>query len=141
MADGGEGDVIVGGDGALAGAAPTTPMEVWRELLAGRMSFHARFDREGECFFVARRNQEADVPRRALTPREAHVVAYAALGHPNKWIADALGISVGAVSGYLASAVRKMGLESRADLVAFGSRVVVGVLAPTSARDARERRR
>ncbi|WP_394847853.1 LuxR C-terminal-related transcriptional regulator [Pendulispora brunnea] len=51
-----------------------------------------------------------------LTHRERQTVAMAALGHSNKVIADELGLSVSAVSAYLARAARKLRVDSRVDL-------------------------
>jgi DNA-binding CsgD family transcriptional regulator len=39
------------------------------------------------------------------------------MGHSNKLIAYELGLSVGTVSAYLARATRKLGLDSRLDVV------------------------
>ena len=44
-------------------------------------------------------------------------MTFAGLGHSNKLIAYELGLSLGSVSAYLASAMRKLGFDSRVDLV------------------------
>lgn len=105
---------------------------LWRGLLAGVWSLVAAFEHEERRFLVARRNPRANAPSRALTPREQHVVAFAAMGHSNKLAAHALGLTEGAVSAYLSGALRKIGLATRADLVLLGARTALASLAPQS---------
>jgi len=96
---------------------PEEATEMWGALVAGRWSIVDRFDRDGRRFLIAHENEPtADEPR-ALTARERQVVTYVAMGHSNKLIAYELGLSVGAVSSYLTTATRKLGLASRIDLV------------------------
>ena len=54
---------------------------------------------------------------RGLSAQECQVIAYAVLGETNKLIAYRLGLSQGRVSGLLRSAIKKLGLKSRAQLV------------------------
>jgi DNA-binding NarL/FixJ family response regulator len=89
----------------------------WRELLAGRWSVIDRFDARGPCLVVVR-CRDARPPRR-LTQREQDVIVLAAGGESNKVIAYELGLTVGSVSSYLAAAMRKLGVVSRAELVAI----------------------
>jgi DNA-binding CsgD family transcriptional regulator len=49
--------------------------------------------------------------------RETEVVTHAARGRANKWIASMLGLSPATVSQHLATAMRKLGIESRVELV------------------------
>lgn len=100
-------------------ADPERALELWRGLVDGRWSFVDRFDTDGRRFLVAYRNDPRVTSPRALTLRERQVAAYAAMGHANKLIAYELGLSVGAVSAYLTTALKKLGLRSRADLVAL----------------------
>ena len=53
----------------------------------------------------------------ALSQRERQLVAYAAFGHANKFIAYELGISEASVSTALGSAAAKLGAGSRVELV------------------------
>lgn len=58
-------------------------------------------------------------PQRALlSPREREIVRMVAQGHPNKIIADCLGISSYTVSTYLRRIFAKTGVGSRAAMVA-----------------------
>jgi DNA-binding CsgD family transcriptional regulator len=70
----------------------------------------------------------------ALTRNERSVLAFAAMGHQNKYIAYLLGFSPSAVTSHLRSAQRKLGLSSRGDLIRTFARVVLAApdLASTS---------
>jgi len=97
-------------DGALAS---------WETLVGGRWSLLDRFEADGRRYLVARRN-DPDVPNpRGLSRCEAQVAEFLATGHSEKQIAYALGISASAVSRRLQSALRKLGLRSRAELSAL----------------------
>jgi DNA-binding CsgD family transcriptional regulator len=52
-----------------------------------------------------------------LSPRQRQVVAYASQGHSNKRIAFELGLATSSVSDYLATASRKLGVDSRVALI------------------------
>jgi DNA-binding CsgD family transcriptional regulator len=56
---------------------------------------------------------------RAITRRESDVLRRTALGHANKDIANALGISVRTVEAHKANAMRKLNLIERADVIRF----------------------
>ncbi|MFL5294145.1 MAG: LuxR C-terminal-related transcriptional regulator, partial [Myxococcales bacterium] len=68
-------------------------------------------------FLLARRNEPAVKDPVALTSRERCTVAYAAMGHQNKYIAYLLGLPTSRISSYLRSARRKLRIRSRAELV------------------------
>jgi DNA-binding CsgD family transcriptional regulator len=53
-----------------------------------------------------------------LSPREIEIVRMVALGHPNKVIADVLGISCWTVGTYLRRIFAKLGVGSRAAMIA-----------------------
>jgi DNA-binding CsgD family transcriptional regulator len=53
-----------------------------------------------------------------LSPREVEIVRMVALGHPNKVIADVLGISCWTVGTYLRRVFAKLGVGSRAAMIA-----------------------
>jgi DNA-binding CsgD family transcriptional regulator len=57
-------------------------------------------------------------PRVQLSPRELEIVRMVAQGHPNKIIADVLSISCWTVSTYLRRIFAKLGVGSRAAMVA-----------------------
>jgi DNA-binding NarL/FixJ family response regulator len=52
-----------------------------------------------------------------LTPRECQVAAYVATGHSNKQVAITLGLSVSTAGAYAASAMHKLGVTTRVELV------------------------
>jgi DNA-binding NarL/FixJ family response regulator len=87
-----------------------------RDLVLGRWVVVDRFEAGGRRYFVVR-----PALRPTLSPREAQIVACAAEGRSNKVIAYELGLRIGTVSSSLSAALRKLGLESRADLVALAA--------------------
>jgi DNA-binding NarL/FixJ family response regulator len=91
----------------------------WEGLVSGRWSLVDRFEADGRRYIVARRNDPSVADPRGLDRREAQVAEYLALGHSEKQIAYALGLSPSAVSRLLHSALRKLGLSSRAELAAL----------------------
>jgi DNA-binding CsgD family transcriptional regulator len=103
--------------GRLRRQSPEEATAMWHALVAGRWSIVDRFDRGGRRYLIAHANEPHAREPRTLTARERHVVTYAAMGHSNKLIAYELGLSVGTVSAYLARATRKLGLDSRLDVV------------------------
>jgi DNA-binding NarL/FixJ family response regulator len=68
-------------------------------------------------FLVARRNDPASAPQERLSPRESQVAALASFGHSNKVIAYELGISLSTVATLLKSALTKLGLTTRLELI------------------------
>jgi DNA-binding CsgD family transcriptional regulator len=101
---------------------PEAALELWRGLEYGRWSLVDHFERGGRRYLVARRNAVEFADPRGLTPRERQVVQLAALGHASKLIAYELGLSTSTVGSQLASAVRKLGLRDRLDLIRFWHR-------------------
>jgi DNA-binding CsgD family transcriptional regulator len=104
---------------------PEAALLSWKGLVEGRWSLVDQFDSDGRRFLVARRNDPAFRRPRALSRRERHVAALAAVGHPSKVIAYQLGISSAAAAATLTRALHKLGLHSRAELA-----TVAGVLDP-----------
>jgi len=105
---------------------PEAATEAWNGLVSGRWSLVDRFERGGRRYIVARRNEHTLPDPRALTPRERVVAHLAALGKSNKLIGYELGISGSTIAGHLASAMRKLGAKTRADLI----QLVLGILPP-----------
>lgn len=90
---------------------------IWRGLVQGRWSLVEHFDSDGKRFIVAHKNPENVVDPRALGEQERRVVGLAAHGHSNKLIAYHLGVASSTVATHLRSALRKLGLGSRDELV------------------------
>jgi DNA-binding NarL/FixJ family response regulator len=64
----------------------------------------------------------AEAGTTSLSPREREIMDMVALGQTSRQMASALGISKSSIDTYRARVFRKLGLESRADLVARLSR-------------------
>jgi DNA-binding CsgD family transcriptional regulator/ElaB/YqjD/DUF883 family membrane-anchored ribosome-binding protein len=92
-------------------------LDLWQGLVAGRWSLVEQFDSDGRRFMVARRNDPHVTDPRALNLRERQVLAYVAMGHPAKLIAYSLGVSPSSVSTTRRTAMRKLGLQTTADVV------------------------
>jgi DNA-binding CsgD family transcriptional regulator len=75
------------------------------------------FDTDGRRFVLALPNAPHVTDPRGLTERESQVVAYAVLGQTNKMIAYRLGLSKSRVSMLLRGAMRKLNVQTRAQLV------------------------
>jgi DNA-binding CsgD family transcriptional regulator len=72
---------------------------------------------EGRRYLLIRM-PKADRPQVQLSPRELEIVRMVAQGHPNKVIADVLSISSWTVCTYLRRIFAKLGVGSRAAMVA-----------------------
>jgi DNA-binding CsgD family transcriptional regulator len=111
-----------GAAGLLRRADPEEALRIWQGLVDGSWSLVDRCDSDGRRYVLLRRKEPGVRDPTALTAREGSIVAYAALGHQNKAIAYLLGVSPSAVASHLASARRKLGLASRAELIGlFGA--------------------
>jgi DNA-binding CsgD family transcriptional regulator len=75
------------------------------------------FDTDGRRFVLALPNSPHVTDPRGLTERESQVVAYVVLGQTNKMIAYRLGLSKSRVSMLLRGAMRKLSVQTRAQLV------------------------
>ena len=85
--------------------------------MRGRWSTVDWFDSDGRRFVLAIPNSPHVSDPRGLTDRERQVVAYARMGQTNKMIGYRLGLSRSRVSLLLRSAMRKLGVRTRAQLV------------------------
>ena len=103
--------------GRLRKDAPDEALALWRGLCDGTWSLIGHVDSDGRRFSVARANEPAVAADRALTAREQQVVSFVAMGHPDKLCASELGLAESTVQSHLSSAMRKMGIPSRADLI------------------------
>ena len=118
--------------GRLRRTDPENAVRIWEGLAEARWSLVDQFESDGRRFVVARRNDVRLAGARVLTTRERHVAAYAAIGHPNKYIAYALGVTASTVATHLAAAKRKLGIRTRAEL----ARYVGSLVAAAQAREA-----
>jgi DNA-binding CsgD family transcriptional regulator len=108
---------VMSSRGALRNESSERALEIWRALVSGRWSIVEHCDTDGKRLILARRNQ-ASVPQpAALNANERLVALYTSWGHSNKLIAYELGLSASTVSSLLRSALRKLGLSSRSELL------------------------
>ncbi len=103
--------------GRLRKDEPEEALGIWKGLVEGRWSLVDWFDTDGRRFVLAKPNAPRLKDPRGLTERENQVCTYAALGETNKLISYRLGISQSKVSTTLRSAMRKLGVQTRAQLV------------------------
>ena len=96
---------------------PEVAIAMWSALVTGRWSLVDRFERGGRRYIVARRNARTLRKPRALTARERAIVHLVGLGKPNKFVAYELGLAESTIATHLATAMRKLGAESRVELV------------------------
>lgn len=100
-----------------AGTDPERALAHWKAMVEGRWTLVERFESDGRRIFVARPNEPATHRQNGLTDAERKVVALAALCHPLKLIGYELGFAESHVSRVLASALTKLGVRSRAELI------------------------
>lgn len=105
--------------GRMARERPEEAMELWRGLVAGRWSIIEITDSDDRRYWVARRNEPAIADDRRLTRREGQVVGMAALGLSDEMVAYSLGLAEATVCTHLRRAMKKLGMQRRADLVAL----------------------
>jgi len=95
-------------------------------LVQSRWSLLDEFDRDGQCYVVARVNPLRATRPAVLTPRERQVLAYLGLDYSTKVIAYELGISDTTVRVVLSHAATKLGLRSRQALRDWAARTLSG---------------
>lgn len=121
--------------GALRATDPEEALQLWQGLVDGSWSLVDHTESDGKRLVLARRNAPGVRDPKALSARERAVLAFVAMGHPNKLVAYQLGLSPSAVSAHLRSAQRKLGVTSRAELVhVFASLVRAAGAAPATVR-------
>lgn len=103
--------------GRLRRKDPEHALEIWRGLVEGRWSLVDWFDSDGRRFVLAHPNPPRLKDPRGLTERESQVCSYVSLGETNKLISYRLGINQSKVSSTLRSAMRKLGVRTRPQLV------------------------
>jgi DNA-binding CsgD family transcriptional regulator len=96
---------------------PDEALRIWKALVEGRWSMVDWFDSDGRRFVLAHPNPPHLRDPRGLTERERQVATYAVLGETNKLISYRLGISQPKVSMALKSAMHKLGVQTRPQLV------------------------
>jgi DNA-binding CsgD family transcriptional regulator len=103
--------------GKMRKTAPQEALQGWKALVRGRWSVVDWFDADGRRFVLAIPNPPEITDPRGLTERESQVAWMAAAGMTNKLIAYRLGLSISRISLVLRSAMRKLGVQTRIQLV------------------------
>jgi DNA-binding CsgD family transcriptional regulator len=103
--------------GRMRESDPQAALELWRALVRGRWSTVDWFDSDGRRYVLGIPNAPEITDPRGLSEQEMQVVSYAVQGMTNKMIGYYLGVSKGRVSTVLSSAMRKLGVQTRAQLV------------------------
>lgn len=101
----------------LRPASQEEAQALWKGLIEGAWSLLDHVESGGKRFVLTRRNPIGASDPNALTPRERAVLAFAAMGRQNKYIAYALGLSPSTVAAHLRSACRKLGFASRREVI------------------------
>jgi DNA-binding NarL/FixJ family response regulator len=102
--------------GALRSTDSREAVDGWKGLVAARWSLVVQFESDGTRYILARRNN-GSTESATLSSREQQAVAYAALGHHNKLIADEMGLASGTVGVLLHRAAKKLGAGDRKALI------------------------
>ncbi|MDH3622929.1 MAG: LuxR C-terminal-related transcriptional regulator [Myxococcales bacterium] len=96
---------------------PQAALELWKALVRGRWSMVDWFDSDSRRFVLAVPNEPKVKDPRGLTKQEAQVVSFLTMGHTSKLIGYQLGLSQARVSALVSSAMHKLGVRTRAQLV------------------------
>jgi DNA-binding NarL/FixJ family response regulator len=121
--------VALGAAGYLAkSAADTALLSAIRAVHRGRLFIDIPDAKAAAVLADARPEPPARTPHALLSERERAVLAQVARGHTNRAIAAELGLSVKTVESYRARVMKKLGLETRADLTRVA--LELGLLGP-----------
>ncbi len=99
------------------GTTADDALELWRALCDGTWSLVETFDTDGRRFMVAHENEPPVRGYRALSKREEQIVGFAAMGHAENLIGYEFGLSESTVRGHLDTAMAKLGVNTRLDLI------------------------
>jgi DNA-binding CsgD family transcriptional regulator len=102
---------------------PQEAVDIWQGLVSGTWTLVEHFESDGRRYLLALKNTPETQNPKALTERERQAVHYATLGHSTKETAYALGISDDTVAVHLWSAMKKLGVDSRVELLKLMSAV------------------
>jgi DNA-binding CsgD family transcriptional regulator len=103
--------------GRLRRTAPEEAAELWSVLVSGRWSIIDFIDRDGKRLLLARKNPVHGPDVLALDDDERDVVWLATLGHSRKYIAYELGLATATVTKRLGSALKKLRIGNRRELL------------------------
>ncbi|MEJ7731464.1 MAG: helix-turn-helix transcriptional regulator [Polyangiaceae bacterium] len=103
--------------GPLDRRSPEQARSLWSAVVAGQWALIDRFDADGKRYLVARRSASAAAARSPLSAREYQIACMVAAGQSNKAISYELGLAASTVATHLSSAMQKLGVPSRVELV------------------------
>lgn len=103
--------------GRLRRSDPEEAAQLWSVLVSGRWSIIDFVDRDGKRLLLARKNPVHGPDVLALSDEERDVVWLATFGHSRKYIAYELGLATATVTKRLGSALRKLRIGSRRELL------------------------
>jgi DNA-binding NarL/FixJ family response regulator len=103
--------------GQLRRTDPEEAAQLWSVLVSGRWSIIDFVDRDGKRMLLARKNPVKGPDVLALDDDERDVVWLATLGHSRKYIAYELGLAAATVTRRLGSALQKLRVGSRRELL------------------------
>lgn len=106
------------------GQDPETARSLWKALIEGRWSLVERFEVDARRLLLVECGEAHSQSLPVLSERERRVVAFLRLSHSHKFIARELGYSEATVSRLARSALRKLGLRCRAELIEIHSVLV-----------------
>jgi DNA-binding CsgD family transcriptional regulator len=105
--------------GSVRRTSPEEALSLWQGLVRGEWTLVDHCDANDRRLILARRNDPALPDPKALGRRERAVLAFAAMGHSNKYVAYLLGLAPATVAAYLARGCAKLGIRSRRELIAL----------------------
>ena len=98
---------------------PIRARDLWDGLLAGRYVIVQMMEHADRRYLLMRPPSPEQIARAGLTEREREVASHAASGASIKAIALDLGLASSTVCAHLGSALRKLGLRDRAELLSL----------------------
>jgi DNA-binding NarL/FixJ family response regulator len=96
--------------------APEEAIQMWKAMVDGRWTVAEQVESDGKRLLLAFENSPV-TPALLMSEAERRVVSYAALGHSQKYIAYELGLSESVVSRLISSALGKLRLKNRQQLI------------------------
>lgn len=108
---------LIGTRERMQRSEPDEVVRLWNALVDGRWSLVHTVDRDGKRFLLAHRNCPRSPTPAALSPEERHLATLFARSHSLKLVSYELGLAPSTISQRLNLALRKLGMQSRAELV------------------------
>jgi two-component system, NarL family, response regulator NreC len=102
----------------LKQSAATELVRAIRAVAAGKSYLDPAVTEKVTANYIGRRDRQRATPD-DISEREAEVLRLIAWGHSNKEVAERLEISVKTVEAHKANCMRKLGLQSRVDIIRY----------------------